>query len=106
MSTVADDPRDSSAVSPLTFPDTWETDAPDGFSATVMFVCGLIMVTRNRYIAWPALMMALNTYFNRHPLRAKEGSSSPLGALGMAGGALVSSYLPMFLIVPQRSPPA
>lgn len=56
------------------------------------------MVTRNRYVsrptaltahsyqsssylAWPNLLLTLNSLFNQHPLRTKEGSNNPGSAL-------------------------
>ncbi|KAH9947821.1 hypothetical protein B0H21DRAFT_736445 [Amylocystis lapponica] len=104
MSTAGDDPRDPAGEVPLTFPNTWQ-DSSDGMPATVMFVCGLIMVSRNWYLAWPAILIALNSWFNQHPLRTKESSSSPGGTLMMAVGALASSYLPMVLLGPAPKQP-
>ncbi|THG92716.1 hypothetical protein EW026_g8280 [Hermanssonia centrifuga] len=37
MSAAGDDPRDASAETKLTFPDSWKTDAPDGLNATGAF---------------------------------------------------------------------
>ena len=65
----------------------------DGLGTSGMFLSGLIMVTRNRFvlfflptdfigftpnfrfIAWPALLFGINQLVNAHPLRSKEGSS-------------------------------
>jgi len=99
---AGDDPRDKSAEIALTFPETWKLDSPDGMPATVMFVCGLIMVSRNRYLAWPAILIAINGFINQHPLRTKEGSSSPVGTLLMAVGALLSAYVPLVLLGPAQ----
>jgi hypothetical protein len=62
----------------------------DAMSTSGMFLAGLIMVTRNRYVlpsclrdsrieetnrylAWPALMFGISSYINYHPMRVKEG---------------------------------
>lgn len=39
------------------------------------------MVSKNRYLAWPTLFMAINGIINRHPLRTKENASSPWSTL-------------------------
>lgn len=62
-----------------------------------MFLAGLIMVTRNRFLAWPSLLLGASAWINQHPLRTKEGGSPPIGNLMLAGFALVSAYLPLFL---------
>ena len=75
-----------------------------------MFFAGMVMVTRNRYVdalpqpsmhrvsnnrsavrfgndvtcryaAWPVLILAINGVINQHPLRAKEGGSTPWATL-------------------------
>ncbi|PCH36915.1 hypothetical protein WOLCODRAFT_157605 [Wolfiporia cocos MD-104 SS10] len=105
MSTL-DDPRDPKGEVPMTFPDTWQNDSADGFSATVMFVNGLIMVTRNRpprsYLAWPALLMSFNSMINQHPLRTKDGGQSPFTTILLAISALITSYLPLVLLGPKK----
>ncbi|CCL99073.1 uncharacterized protein FIBRA_01085 [Fibroporia radiculosa] len=100
-----DDPRDSSAEATVTFPATWQTDAPDGFNATIMFGTGLIMITRNRFLAWPSLLLALNGLINQHPLRTKEGGNSPITTLIVAATALVTAYLPLIMIGPKKAQP-
>ncbi|TCD64882.1 hypothetical protein EIP91_003458 [Steccherinum ochraceum] len=101
MSAIAtDDPRDASSETKLTFPETWQVDSSDALSASVMFVSGLIMVSRNRYLAWPALVLSINSAANQHPLRTKEGGNSPLSTLVLAVCALLASYFPMFMVGP------
>jgi hypothetical protein len=57
-----------------------------------MFFAGLIMMTRNRFayfylpikemaskhlhrfLAWPAIIFAINSFVNQHPLRSKDGA--------------------------------
>lgn len=69
-----------------------------------MFVSGLIMVTRNRcvhivmvvstrpelelafafpcrYLAWPCLLLSINSVINSHPLRVKEGSQAGVSVI-------------------------
>ncbi|KAM6501086.1 hypothetical protein JOM56_004100 [Amanita muscaria] len=71
---VVNDPRDASLERKLTLPNTWPRDG--GILATSsMFFAGLIMVTRNRFLAWPALVFAINSFINQHPLRSKDGSA-------------------------------
>ncbi|KAH9921809.1 uncharacterized protein B0H18DRAFT_1020299 [Fomitopsis serialis] len=100
----ADDPRDASAEVALTFPESWQTDSVDGFSATTLFATGLIMVTRNRYLAWPALVLSFNSMINQHPLRTKDGGTSPITSVLVAFSALVTAYLPLVTVGPQRVP--
>ncbi|KAI0733303.1 hypothetical protein C8Q72DRAFT_812968 [Fomitopsis betulina] len=97
-----DDPRNPLAEVPLTFPELWNTDSVDGFSATTLFTTGLIMVTRNRYLAWPALAMSFNTVINQHSLRTKDGGTSPITSVLVAVSALVTAYLPLVTLGPQR----
>jgi len=101
-SAAGDDPRDPSAETKLVFPETWQGDSGDGLSASVMFVSGLIMVTRNRFLAWPSLILSINAVINQHSLRTKEGGNSPLSTLVLAVSALIASYLPLVLIGPNR----
>jgi len=70
----------------------------------VMFVSGLILVTRNRYLAWPSLVMSINSVINQHPLRTKEGGSSPLSTIVLGVCALLASYMPLLLIGAQKTP--
>jgi hypothetical protein len=70
-----------------------------------MFLSGLIMVTKNRYLAWFNLMYGLSAYINQHPMRAKEPSSGGAGGLGMAFMALALAYLPVFTLPPSITPP-
>ncbi|KAI0074604.1 hypothetical protein K474DRAFT_1665224 [Panus rudis PR-1116 ss-1] len=101
---AGDDPRDPASETKLTFPDTWQVESSDGLSSSVMFISGLIMVTRNRYLAWPSLLMSINSVINQHPLRTKEGGNSPLSTLVLGVSALLASYLPLVMIQPQRIP--
>lgn len=34
-----------------------------------------------RYAAWPVVILAINGVMNQHPLRAKEGGSTPWATL-------------------------
>ncbi|KAI0356898.1 hypothetical protein OH77DRAFT_1400317 [Trametes cingulata] len=104
-----DDPRDPSAEAPLTLPEKWQTDSlgiSQGTALAVMFVSGLIMVTRNRYLAWPALLLSINSVINQHPLRTKEGGQSNISVIMLGIGALLASYLPLILIGPGAKAPS
>ncbi|CAL1709899.1 unnamed protein product [Somion occarium] len=106
MSGVAgDDPRDPAGETKLTFPESWQVESSDGLSASVMFISGLIMVTRNRYLAWPSLLLSINSVINQHPLRTKEGGNSPISTVILGVSALLASYLPLVMIGPQKQVP-
>ncbi|RDX52603.1 hypothetical protein OH76DRAFT_1400399 [Lentinus brumalis] len=63
------------------------------------------MVTRNRYLAWPALLLSVSSVINQHPLRTKEGGQSGVSVLLLGVGALLASYLPLITITPQKPAP-
>ncbi|THH28984.1 hypothetical protein EUX98_g5200 [Antrodiella citrinella] len=102
MSAIAgDDPRDVSCETKLSFPESWQVEGSDGLSAGVLFTSGLIMVSRNsRFLAWPALLLSINSIINQHPLRTKEGGNSPISTTILAVCALVASYVPLLMITP------
>ncbi|KAE9400882.1 hypothetical protein BT96DRAFT_1095790 [Gymnopus androsaceus JB14] len=93
-----DDPRDSSLETKFTFPNTWYKDDSDPLSTSGMFFSGLIMVTRNRFLAWPGVLFAINATINQHALRAKDGSTGPLGNLSLSIMALLASYIPLVTV--------
>ncbi|PPQ92537.1 hypothetical protein CVT25_010370 [Psilocybe cyanescens] len=97
MSIIKDDPRDASLETSYTTPKTWFRESSDGLSTSGMFLSGLIMVTRNRYLAWPSVLFGISTTLNAHPLRSKEGSSG-WSNLALCVSALVASYIPVFII--------
>ncbi|KAF8921174.1 hypothetical protein BDZ89DRAFT_1004871, partial [Hymenopellis radicata] len=98
------DPRDASLETKFTLPPIWYRETNDGLGTSGMFLSGLIMVTRNRYLAWPSVLFGISTLINQHPLRAKEGSSGAFSNLLLCASALVASYLPMFIINPPKTP--
>ncbi|KIM92232.1 hypothetical protein PILCRDRAFT_810263 [Piloderma croceum F 1598] len=98
------DPRDASLESKLVFPHRWPRDYMDALSTSGMFLSGLIMVTRNRYMSWPALMLAINGLINQHPLREKESASSPWATLMLAIASVLVSYSPLFIVSPTQIP--
>ncbi|EIW53358.1 uncharacterized protein TRAVEDRAFT_133113 [Trametes versicolor FP-101664 SS1] len=100
-----DDPRDASAEAPLSLPEKWQTDSFGAHLCPLMFVSGLIMVTRNRYLAWPSLLLSINSVINQHPLRMKEGAQSNISVIMLGIGALIASYLPLILIGPAAKVP-
>ncbi|KAF9224798.1 hypothetical protein BS17DRAFT_751704 [Gyrodon lividus] len=92
----SNDPRDSSRETRLTLPKSWHAESVDAMGSLGVFFAGLVMVTRNRYVAWPVVILAINGVLNQHPLRAKEGGGSPWATLTMALFALVISHAPLF----------
>ncbi|CAA7269925.1 unnamed protein product [Cyclocybe aegerita] len=97
MSHLKDDPRDSSLETSYTWPKTWYRDSTDGLGTSGMFLSGLIMVTRNRFLAWPSLLFSMSNLINSHPIRAKEGGSG-WSNLALCISALFASYVPIFVI--------
>ncbi|KAF5325040.1 hypothetical protein D9619_009590 [Psilocybe cf. subviscida] len=91
-----DDPRDASLEVAYTTPNTWYRDT-DSLGTSGMFLSGLIMVTRNRFLAWPSVLFGLNNMFNAHPLRSKEGGSG-YSNLALCMSALIASYIPLFIV--------
>jgi hypothetical protein len=92
------DRRDSSLENKFTVPQSWKAqDNVDGMATSGMFLAGLIMVTRNRFLAWPSLLLGASAWINQHPIRTKEGGTPPIGNLMLAFFALVAAYLPLFL---------
>ncbi|KAI0705338.1 hypothetical protein C8Q76DRAFT_164177 [Earliella scabrosa] len=105
MSTSAfagDDPRDAEGEVKLSLPETWPVESMDGLSSSMMFISGMIMVTRNRYLAWPSFVLSINSVINQHPLRTKEGGSGSASTLMLGVAAIVASYLPLIMIGPAR----
>ncbi|KAI0267432.1 hypothetical protein BC834DRAFT_871263 [Gloeopeniophorella convolvens] len=93
-----DDPRDASLETKISLPQSWQGQGDvDGLATSGMFLAGLIMVTRNRILAWPSLLLGASAWINQHPLRTKEGGTPPIGNLMFAFFALIASYLPLFL---------
>ncbi|RPD61678.1 hypothetical protein L226DRAFT_570279 [Lentinus tigrinus ALCF2SS1-7] len=99
---AGDDPRDVSAETKLTLPEVWRVDSVDALSSSMMFISGMIMVTRNRYLAWPALLLSVNSVINQHPMRTKEGGQNNISVLMLGFAAIIASYLPLLMITPQK----
>ncbi|KAF9485727.1 hypothetical protein BDN70DRAFT_988643 [Pholiota conissans] len=97
MSAIKDDPRDASLEVAYSTPKTWFRDTSDGLGASGMFLSGLIMVTRNRYLAWPSVLFGINNMINMHPLRSKDGGSG-WSNLALCFSALFASYIPVFIV--------
>ncbi|KAF8236163.1 hypothetical protein L208DRAFT_1357879 [Tricholoma matsutake] len=105
MSKVQDDPRDPSLETKETLPYTWiRDDMADAFGTSGMLLSGLIVVTRNRNIAWGAILFGISGIINSHSLRAKSSSGSPLSSFLMCITACVALYFPLFVIT--NPPPA
>jgi len=90
-----DDPRNSALETPFVLPKTWHHEHNDA-SSSGMFLSGLIMVTRNRYLAWPSLLFGLTTMINEHPLRSD--SSKGWSNFALCFFVLIASYIPVFII--------
>jgi len=101
MSNHTNDPRDATLETRVTFPKTWQQEDTDTLGSSNMFLSGLIMVTRNRMLSWPALFVGFTAFINQHPLRAKEGKQGYNGIL-LAVFAVLASYMPMILIMPNK----
>jgi len=69
-----------------------------------MLLSGAVMVTRNRYLAWPALLIALAGYVNTRPMRQKADGGQGLSGIVFALAALFSSYLPYLFLPPDAGP--
>ncbi|KAF8511289.1 hypothetical protein JB92DRAFT_2935139 [Gautieria morchelliformis] len=92
------DPRDPSIEAPYSLPKSWGKET-EGLAAMSMFISGLVMVTRNRYLAWPAILVAITGYVGSRPLRQKDGGQGLSGVV-FALAATVSAYLPMLFLPP------
>jgi len=93
-----DDPRNSALETLFVLPKTWHREANDGASSSGMFLSGLIMVTRNRFLAWPSLLFGLTTLINEHPLRSDTKALHGWSNLALCSFVLIASYIPVFLI--------
>ncbi|KAF8892903.1 hypothetical protein BD779DRAFT_1507646 [Infundibulicybe gibba] len=93
-----EDLRDMSLETKFTLPKSWYRESSDGLSSSSMFLGGLIMVSRNRFLAWPSVLFATNGIINQHPLRSKDGSGSSWSSLLLCIFALLASYLPLFIV--------
>jgi len=92
------DPRDPSLEVPLSLPKSWKQDY-EGMAALSMFLSGGVMISRNRYLAWPALLVAIAGYVSARPMRQKDGGQGLSGIL-FALAAMFAAYLPLFFLPP------
>jgi len=93
-----DDPRNSALETPLVLPKNWHHEVNDGGSSSGMFLSMLIMVTRNRYLAWPSVLFGISTLINEHPMRSDTKTLRGWSNLVLCLSALVASYIPIFVI--------
>ncbi|KAI6014455.1 hypothetical protein PISMIDRAFT_672161 [Pisolithus microcarpus 441] len=100
---LTSDARDPSREVKLSPPRSWRVESTDAFGSIVMFIAGITMVTKNRYLVWPVLVLAISNALNQHPLRRKDGGSSAWTNLAMAIFALIISHLPMFAFTDPRT---
>jgi len=98
----SNDPRDSSLEIKVCFPKKWSRESNDALSASAMFLSGLILVTRNRYLAWPALMLSICGVVTQHPLRTREGAIGVWSGVMLSISAVFAAYLPFFLLAPAK----
>ncbi|KAJ8585351.1 hypothetical protein M405DRAFT_825253 [Rhizopogon salebrosus TDB-379] len=92
----ASSPQDAARETKLSLPNTWHAESADAMGSMGMFLAGLVLVSRNRYLAWPVALLALSSVMNQHPLRTKEGGSTPWATLMTAVLALIVSHAAMF----------
>ncbi|KAJ8597749.1 hypothetical protein M405DRAFT_779644 [Rhizopogon salebrosus TDB-379] len=71
----ADSPQDAAREMKLSLPKIWHAESVDAMGSMGMFLAGLVLVSRNQYLAWPVALLALSSVMNQHPLRTKEGGS-------------------------------
>ncbi|KAJ7598965.1 hypothetical protein C8J56DRAFT_770822 [Mycena floridula] len=102
---MADDPRNAALETKFVLPSTWARESSDVLGSSGMLLSGLIMVTRNRYLAWPSLAFAINAFFNQHPMRSKDGGSGAFSNLALCLMALLTSYIPLFMVTNSPSAP-
>jgi len=94
---LQDDPRDATLETKFTLPNTWYRDG-DVMGSSSMFFAGLILVTRNRFLAWPTIIFAINTLINQHPLRSKDGQGGGWNSILLCTTALFAAYFPLLLM--------
>ncbi|KAG6829920.1 hypothetical protein H0H92_002943 [Tricholoma furcatifolium] len=82
MSAKLDDPRDASLETKEILPYNWYRESTaDTMNTMGMFLSGLIVVTRNRYLAWASLVFAVTGWVNSHPLRGADGGNNGLSTV-------------------------
>ncbi|KAF8646635.1 hypothetical protein AX16_007135 [Volvariella volvacea WC 439] len=91
------DPRDSSLEVPWSLPKSWAKES-DVIGTSGMLLAGLIMVTRNRFLSWPAIAFGISGLINHHPLRSSEGSVGAWSSLLLCVSALLASYFPYLVV--------
>jgi len=99
----ANDPRDASLEVAYRLPKSWDKKPSDIAESMVMMLSGVAMFSRNYFIAWPTLILAVTSLVNRHPIRAKD-SGQAYSSVGFAFIALLVAYIPRFIIQPPFTP--
>ncbi|KAH7106838.1 hypothetical protein BKA62DRAFT_765414 [Auriculariales sp. MPI-PUGE-AT-0066] len=94
-----EDPRDSSAEVKLSLPRGWSKDS-EGYGSMAFTLSSMVMVTRNKFLAWPAVFLDAYTVINQRPLRSKDSNStsSTLSMMGFAFVGILLTYMPAFII--------
>ncbi|KAF8352089.1 hypothetical protein F5887DRAFT_874026 [Amanita rubescens] len=96
---LQDDPRDAALETKFTLPNSWYRDSGMYvLGSSTMFFAGLILVTRNRFLAWPTVIFAINGLINQHPLRSKDGQGGGWNNVFLCVTALFAAYFPLFLM--------
>jgi len=83
----------------MTLPKPWRSQTTDWFGGASMLFSGATMLTRNKYMGWGALLLALSSALNQKPMRTTESQTGgPLSSILFAVATLVTSYIPLFII--------
>ncbi|KAI6145033.1 hypothetical protein BKA82DRAFT_4169587 [Pisolithus tinctorius] len=97
------DAKDPSREVNLILPRSWRVESTDAFGSVGMFLAGVVMVTKNRYLVWPVLVLSISGVMNQRPMRYKDSGNSPWTNLTMAIFALIISHLPMLTFTDPRT---
>ncbi|KAL7408878.1 hypothetical protein BDY24DRAFT_259520 [Mrakia frigida] len=110
------DPRSSAVQVPFHMlrGDLFWTPRADPIATAAMISAGGALVSKNRILAWPSLLIAIFSFVNSKPLRTSDSTVGAGGLQGLGlsisveGGStrsfallsLLSVYVPTFMILP------
>ncbi|KZO94714.1 hypothetical protein CALVIDRAFT_538822 [Calocera viscosa TUFC12733] len=98
---AVDDPRDASNETAVTLPKSWRQQDSDYAGGASMMFSGATMLTRNRFMGWGALLLAVASLSNQKPMRTKESQTGgPLSSILFALATIVTAYVPMLIVNP------
>jgi len=100
LASMSSDPRDAGLEMPFKLPPGW-SKSPDGVASASLFLSSASLLTRNRFLAWLTLALALCAHFNRQPLRTQQGNAGTLSAVLFALGALSICYFAGAFLPPE-----